>query len=221
MREALGQLPSGEAANKLQLGLPFEDLFVSRYFGRTSCHLMKTTKSILVISLLALAGQLSPVFAAKAKVVAAPGVSMANYKTYQWLPPRVLDKDGINEHHPANGLIKVVLGQQLTQVGLKEAGEDADLAVQVYVTTASVPQLEAVLLGEGYNFDYGTVVASMGRYNREGSLYINLIDRKTKKSVWAGMMTDNLKRGTLTAEEITEKLEKTAAGIFKQYPTKK
>ena len=61
----------------------------------------------------------------------------------------------------------------------------------------------------------------MGRYNRQGSLYLNLIDSKTKKSAWAGMKTNDLKRGTLTPEEIQSELDKAANAIFKQYPVKK
>jgi hypothetical protein len=38
-----------------------------------------------------------------------------------------------------------------------------DLQIQAYVTNEYIPQLEAVLMGEGYNFGYGTVVAAMGR----------------------------------------------------------
>ena len=175
----------------------------------------------LALTLLISAGLLSPLFAAKVKVVAAPGVNMANYKTFQWLPPRVLAKTGIEENHPAAPILKTVVGQQLMEVGLKEVAEGGDLQVQAYVTNQHVPQLEAVMFGEGYNFDYGTVVATMGRYNREGSLYLNLIDSKTKKSAWAGMKTDNLKSGTLSPEEIKSKLEKAAIEIFKKYPGKK
>jgi len=61
----------------------------------------------------------------------------------------------------------------------------------------------------------------MGRYNREGSLYLNLIDVKTKKSAWAAMVTDSLKGGYLSPEDIRAKLDKAATNIFKKYPGKK
>ncbi len=84
-----------------------------------------------------------------------------------------------------------------------------------------MPQLERVLLGEGYAFEFGTVVATMGRYNREGTLVINLIDRRTKKSAWAGLATSNLKTGYLSPEEIRLKFDQAATQIFKKYPVKK
>jgi hypothetical protein len=181
---------------------------------------MRSSSKIVALILLASAGLL-PVFAAKVKVVLAKDANMAQYKTYQWLPPRILVKTGIEENHPGNPILKEVVGKYLTSVGLTEVPDGADLAIQTYVLTESVPQLEAVLFGEGYNFDYGTVVASMGRYNRQGTLYVNLIDRKTKKSAWAGMSTEDLNRGTLSNDQIRGKLEETASALFKKYPLKK
>ena len=182
---------------------------------------MQTSYGILGLTLLISASLLPPAFAAKAKIVAAKGVNMANYKTYSWLPPRILVKTGIDENHPAAPILKEVVGRQLSQVGLKEVADGGDLQIQTYVTSEYIPQLEAVLMGEGYNFDYGTVVATMGRYNREGTLYLNLIDSKTKKSAWAGMKTEDLKRGTLAPDEIRSKLDDAATDIFKKYPVKK
>jgi hypothetical protein len=182
---------------------------------------MKTPYRILALTLLVSVCLLPPAFAAKVKTQLAKGVNMANYKTYSWLPPRMLVKTGMDENNPANPILKEVVGLQLTQVGLKEVADGADIQIQAYVFSEYVPQLEAVLMGEGNNFDYGTVIATMGRYNREGTLYLNLIDRKTKKSAWAGMVTDSLKRGYLSPEEIRSKLDKAATEIFKKYPGKK
>ena len=182
---------------------------------------MKTSNRILSLTLLVSACVMTPVFAAKVSTQLAKGANMANYKTYSWLPPRMLVKTGMDENNPANPILKEVVGLQLAKVGLKEVADGADLQIQAYVFSEYVPQLERVLMGEGYNFDYGTVVATMGRYNREGTLYLNLIDAKTKKSAWAGMMTDSLKRGYLTPEDIRAKLDKAATEIFKKYPVKK
>jgi hypothetical protein len=37
-------------------------------------------------------------------------------------------------------------------------------------------------------------VATVGRYNREGTLTINLIDAKTQKSAWCGMAKESVDR---------------------------
>jgi len=67
----------------------------------------------------------------------------------------------------------------------------------------------------------GDPVATIGRYNRQGTLYLNLIDRLAKKSAWFAMVTDSLPNGTLNPEQIRAKLDKAAADIFKKYPVKK
>ena len=59
------------------------------------------------------------------------------------------------------------------------------------------------------------------KVNNNFSLYLNLIDVKTKKSAWAAMVTDSLKGGYLSPEDIRAKLDKAATNIFKKYPGKK
>ena len=112
---------------------------------------MNPRSCILALTLLVSGSLLTPVFAAKAKIVAAKGVNMANYKTYQWLPPRILVKTGIDENYPAAPILKSVVGKHLELVGLKEVAEGADLQIQAYVTNEYIPQLEAVMMGEGTN----------------------------------------------------------------------
>jgi hypothetical protein len=182
---------------------------------------MKTSYFILGLTLLTSGSLLTPVFAANVKAQLAKGVDMANYKTYQWLPPRMLVKTGIDENNPSNPILKEVVGKQLAKAGLQEVADGADLQIQAYVFTESVPHLEAILFGMGYNFDYGTVVATMGSYNREGTLFVNLIDSKTKKSTWSAMVTDSLQRTSLSPEEIRAKLDKAATKMFTKYPVKK
>jgi Domain of unknown function (DUF4136) len=171
---------------------------------------------ILGLSLLISFGLTAPVFAGKVKAFTGENADFPRYKTYQWFPPRVLTKTGIVETHPANPVLKEVVGRQLLQKGLNEVADNADLQIQAWVLTESVPQLEAVIMAEGPGMIYGTPIATMGRYNHQGSLYLNLIDRRTKKSAWFAMTSDSLPRGELRA-----KLDKAATNIFKKYPKKK
>jgi hypothetical protein len=84
-----------------------------------------------------------------------------------------------------------------------------------------VPQLEALI----YTIDpfmlYGAPIATVGRYNRQGTLLLNLIDRRTKKSAWIGMVTDSLPTGILEPEQVRARLDKAARNIFAKYPVKK
>src|SRR5262245_48288446 len=64
------------------------------------------------------------------KVAIGPGADFARYKTYQWLPPRVLTKTGVVENDPVlTPLIKDAINRQLIQRGLTEVAEGGDLQV--------------------------------------------------------------------------------------------
>ena len=125
-------------------------------------------------------------YAGKARVEVQPGADFARYKTYRWLPPKVLTSSGVVENHPVLGpLIKDAINRQLAEKGLREVAEGGDLEVSALALRESIPQLEAVVFG-GPNMMYGTPIATMGRYNHEGTLIVNLIDTRTKKSAWVG-----------------------------------
>ena len=65
---------------------------------------------------------------------------------------------------------------------------------------------------------YGTPLATMGRYNKEGTLVVNLIDGKTNKSAWVGMIQESLDNKEGSGQK---KLPSAAAKLFKKYPGKK
>jgi hypothetical protein len=182
---------------------------------------MRTLYLNLGLTLVVSAGLMQPVFAGKVKAFAGENVDFSRYKTYHWLPPRVLTKVGVDENHPASPVLKELVGRQLSQRGLTELADGSDLDIQAYLLTESTPQLEAVFLAGEFGMIYGTPIATMGRYNRQGTLCINLIDRRTKKSAWLAMTTDSVPTGTMTSEEILSKLDKATRNIFKKYPVKK
>lgn len=171
------------------------------------------------LTLLMLGCLMPPLLSGKVKTQG--GKDLAQYKTYQWFPPRVLTKLGLEENHPANPALKEVVGQQLSGVGLTEVADGADLQIQAWVFTQSVPQLEAMIYSIDPLMLYGTPIATIGRYNREGALLLNLIDRRTKKSAWVAMVTNSLPTGTLDPDQIRAQLDKAAKDIFKKYPLKK
>ena len=170
-----------------------------------------------------LAACLSPeARAAKVKVFPDPKAHFSDYKTYQWYPPKVMTRSGIDENHPAAPILMEVVGEQLKQKGLREVADGADLKIQAFVVTESSPQVEAVIINAvgvapGTYMTLGTFT-TIGRYNREGSLYLNIIDSQTKKTAWFGMVTDSLPNGVMSPSEIRGKLNKASAALFKKYP---
>jgi Domain of unknown function (DUF4136) len=183
---------------------------------------MKATYSIVSLTLVVSSLLTSPIFAGDVKTQTTKGADFAHYQTYEWFPPRVLTKVGEVENHPANPVIKEVVGQQLTQKGLREvAAGSGDLQIQVTVLTDTTPQLEAVVYAFFPGDMTSTQIASIGRYNRAGTLYVNLIDRRTQKSAWVAMASESLPMGELKPELIRSKLDSAAKSMFKKYPAKR
>jgi len=179
---------------------------------------VKSLRPGVLLVVLALAAAPERVHAGKAKAHAAPGIDLSQYKTYQWLPTRVLRNTGLVENDPVlTPIIKNAVNRELNQLGLKEVSEGADLQVAAGITTHAVPQVEAVYM-PGPDFYFGTPVATMGRYNRKGALIVNLIDVKSKKSAWAGVAEEDLKN---LEGDGQKKISKSAENLFKKYPVKK
>ena len=171
-------------------------------------------------ALIAIATLPQAIHAGKVKTQVAPRADMTQYRTYEWLPTRVLRNTGLVENDPIfTPLIKDAINRELMQRGLKEVAQGGDLQISAGVTTHAVPQLEAVWMSAGsQGLYYATPIATMGRYNRKGSLIINLIDSKTKTSAWAGVAEENLNdiKGSGQA-----KISEAAGNLFKKYPVKK
>jgi hypothetical protein len=160
-----------------------------------------------------------PCFAAKPKTAVGAGVDIKSYKTYRWLPTKALTKAGLVEDDPTvTPLIKAAINEELTARGFKEVQDGADLEVVTLVLTVSVPQLEAVIFQGGIPMTFGTPLATMGRYNREGTLAINLIDTRTRKFAWAGIVTENVDSGTGGG---LKKIAPAARKLFSKFPIKK
>ena len=136
----------------------------------------------------------APCFAGKARVEVPKGADLSQYRTYQWLPPKALTNTGVVDNHPELGpLVKEAVNKQLMAKGLKEVESGGDLQVATIVLGRAIPQLEAVVFGGPDIMYYDTPIATMGRYNREGTLVVNLIDSKTKKSAWTGLVTESIR----------------------------
>lgn len=160
-----------------------------------------------------------PCFARKVKALAGAHATFGSYKTYRWLPVKTLGKMGLVEDDATiSPIIREAVNKELTALGLAEVQEGADLEVAAFAATTSIPQLEAVVFPGGQWLDFETPIATMGRYNKEGALAINLIDTRSKKSAWAGMATDSIDNKPGSG---AKKIPAATAALFRKYPTKK
>jgi hypothetical protein len=145
------------------------------------------------------------------------GVDLSTYKTFKMLPPRVLTKAGIQENDPTYGpYILASVRKELTAKGLKEVDTNPDMEVATGGLGRAFPQLEALIYSYTVDADWGTgTLTTVGRYNKEGTVLVNCIDPKTKKTVWFGMAS----RAWGKPSTVDSMIAKATAQLFKKYPS--
>src|SRR4051812_2746781 len=127
---------------------------------------MRYTRSVRSLGavLLALTWEplLQPCLGAKARVQVGVGADFARYKTYTWLPPKILTKTGIVENDPVLApAIKSAVNAQLLKKGLTEVAEGGDLQIATLALKEKIPQLEALVFS-GPDLYYYEPIATMG-----------------------------------------------------------
>lgn len=188
--------------------------------GKTMAHSTAITRcyhaGVLCLACLVL---VNSGFARKIKTSVGPNADFPSYRTYQWLPTKALTSSGIVENDPIlTPAIQAAVNTELVARGLQEVAKGGDLLVATLVLNSYFPQLEAVVFANNLPFNYGTPIATMGRYNKEGTLAINLIDTRMNKYAWAGLVTDSISN---KAGSGIGKLPGAAAALFSRYPVKK
>jgi len=78
--------------------------------------------------------------------------------------------------------------------------------------------IQKIIFQGNINMMYAMPVATMGRYNKQGTLVVSLIDSRTKEATWAGMVTESLDNKPGSGQK---KIGKAAEDLFKKYPAVK
>lgn len=160
----------------------------------------------------------------KVKVEVNKKIDFSRYKTYQWYPPRVLKKSGISEDDDVVApLIRTAVNRELARRSLTEVKSGGDLQISTWALSESIPNIDALIYPGGRTLHAGsmidpvqTPVASVGRYNKQGTLAINLIDAATKTSAWAALATTSYS----DVYNLGGKVDKAFEDMFKKYPVK-
>ena len=159
---------------------------------------------------------LVPAVGGEVKVFPAKGADLTAFKTYRMLSTRVLTKRGVLENDPdISPVINAAIRKELNAKGLREVTENPDLDVSAGALVEASAQLEAIVYNFNMDADFGTFpLYTVGRYNKEGTLIVNLIDPRVKKSVWAGFAKRALGRQSSREGDVY----KAAQALFKKYP---
>ena len=169
----------------------------------------------LVITLVALVA----VQAQKVKVTADPRADLAKYKTYQWdkpLPPGnpIIQQailDSIDQAMAGKGLTRVESGGDVTVVYFAAANTDLQIGYPSW--SNSMGTADAT----------GMAVGTQSWPVHKGTLVVDLVDGKTKASVWRASATQSLKDGpsgnaAKDAKRVEGPIKKSVEKMFKQFP---
>jgi hypothetical protein len=145
------------------------------------------------------------------------------YKTYQWLPVKTINKSGIHENDEiAAPVIKAAIDRELQAKGLKEVQAGGDLEVATAAMKETSPHTDALIFAwfpdyyTGY-WSTGQPVMALTSYSNQGTFVVNLIDTRTKKSAWVAMAKDTVD----SQKQGRQKVDKAAAKMFEDFPPKK
>lgn len=163
---------------------------------------------------------------------------LSNYETFAYLPNTNLEVDGEKYHDTAvNKKIVETVKMNLEKHGLKidqkkpemlvliSTSVDVDIDVQSSHDFATYPYEEGPTVVSPeyepyYYYEFNTVKNIEG-YNtstfthEEGALVIDLIDAKTKKTVWKGVAVDQI-----YDDPSTEVIQDLVGDIFDEFPIK-
>lgn len=172
-------------------------------------------KTLIVIALIALAPV--AVRAQKVKVISDPVTDFSNYKTYAW-DQGMLGNPIIRQH------IITAVDNEMRAKGLRKVDTEPDLIVSSLASTESdltvtnpswAPALNSIATG--------IPASSQAWPVTKGSLFINILDAKTRNEVWRGTATHTLENGPTgdlvrDAKTVEKPINKAVQKMFKKFP---
>jgi hypothetical protein len=174
------------------------------------------TRVTALLVILVVAGAVS---AQKVRVTADPNADLAKYKTYQWdnpLPPGnpIIQQaivSSIDQAMSAKGLTRVSDGGDVTVVYFAAANTDIQIGYPSWSNAMGTGNVTGIAVG------------AQSWPVHKGTLVVDLVDGKTKGSVWRASATQILKDGpsgnpAKDAKRVEEPIRKSVDKMFKQFP---
>jgi hypothetical protein len=144
-----------------------------------------------------------------------PHAPFTDYKTFMWIEPIHYPEDPLMEPR-----IMDAINSALTNKGLQEAPDGADIGVMAHVATKTKHTLETFYTGFPgswrWGMGWGEAITTPETYTI-GTIVVDLFDTSTKQLVWRGVGSETLSD---KPEKDTQKLSKTVEKMFKDFPPK-
>lgn len=156
--------------------------------------------------------------AQKVSVGADPGVDLTKYKTYAWT------QGTISANPIVSAMVVSSVDEQLAAKGIQKVETDPDLTVVVFGSTESDMHVSNPSWSPSLNsIATGVAVGSQSWLVTKGTLVVDLLDAKTKNSVWRGQATQTLDRGPTgdkakDAKNVEKPIKNAVKKMFKQFP---
>jgi hypothetical protein len=173
-------------------------------------------KLMILILLLILCS--ATVTAQKVQVGADPGVDVSKFKTYAWEGKNIAANPFVGQ-----AIINAV-DREMAKKGLTKVESNPELTVVAVAATDTDLTMNYPSWNPGMNsIATGVVVGTTAWPVTRGMLVIDLVDPKTKNSVWRGSASDTLKQGPTgnavkDAKGVTKTIDKAVEKMFKKYP---
>lgn len=146
-----------------------------------------------------------------------PGYDLRSYKTFDW-GEKVKIEQGKNPLH-YNELndkrIKAAVLEEMISRGYQQTEDAPELILHYHIIVDD----RSVVTTEPYGYQYGPywTRSNANFYSyREGTLILDLMDRKTQNLIWRGWAVTDI--DGITPKEVEAIIKSAVAKIFKKYP---
>lgn len=174
-------------------------------------------KELLTLFILIVAA--TAVQAQKVKATTDPNVNFSNYKTWAWDKPLP----------PGNPIIQQTIVESIEQAlsarGLTKVEENGDLTVAYFAASNTDIQIGYPVFSDkmGTSASPNTVTSLSSYSVTKGSIVVNIVDGKTKSTVWQASATHVLKDGpsgnpAKDAERVDKPIRRSVEKMFNKFP---
>ena len=175
---------------------------------------MKTFFTLLIVIVAASAAQ-----SQKVKATADPNINFSNYKTWAWDKPLP----------PGNPIIQGIIVDSIEQAmaaqGLTKVEDNGDLTVAYFAASNTDIQIGYPVFSDkmGTSASPNTVTSLSSYAVTKGSIVVNIVDGKTKNTVWQASATHVLKDGpsgnpAKDAERVDKPIRRSVEKMFNKFP---
>lgn len=146
-----------------------------------------------------------------------PDYDLWTYKTFDW-GQKIKIEEGKNPLH-YNELndkrIKAAVLDQMTMRGYELTSDNPDLIFHYHIVIDD----QSAVVTEPYGYYYSPYWTHMQTnvfYYKQGTLILDLMERKSQNLIWRGWAITDI--GQITPDQVSDIIKTTVAKIFKKYP---